>query len=416
MESNEDNAPVKAIQTGLIILLFCATALNYLDRQVLSLLKPTLQAEFHWSDTDYARLGEAFQYTAAASFLFVGWLVDRLGVRRALGIGVAVWSLAGMAHAFAGTIREFVIARIALAAAETVGTPAGVKAAAVYMPVEHRSIVFAIGNAAPNVGTIVAPLMIPPFAAIFGWQAAFLVTGGLGFVWIVFWILGTRNLKPVTQAPEALKAARGAAPPIREIIRDRRTWAIIGAKPLSDVAWFFMLFWIPDFFHRQFGMTQATLGWPVAVIYSLAACGALSSGFLFPALLRRGWSVNRARKSSMLTYALIILPLPLALLATNPWIAALIIGIALFAHQGFSTNLFGLTADLIPSDRVATVIGAGAVAGNLAGAWIITLAGWSLTNGHGYWPMFAICASGYLLALGWIHLMVPVVRLSTDPA
>lgn len=400
----------------LIFLLFCATALNYLDRQVLALLKPMLTDQFHWSDTDYAQLGEAFQYTAAASFLIVGWLVDRLGVRRALGIGVAVWSLAGMAHAFASTIREFVFARIALAAAETVGTPAGVKAAAVYMPVQHRSMMFAIGNAAPNVGTIIAPLMIPPFAAVFGWQAAFLVTGALGFVWLVFWILGTRNLKPVAQAPETLKAVRGAAPPIREIVRDRRTWAIIGAKPLSDVAWFFMLFWIPDFFHRQFGMTQATLGWPVALIYSLAACGALSSGFLFPALLRRGWSINRARKSSMFTYALIILPLPLALLANNPWVAALIIGIALFAHQGFSTNLFGLTADVIPSDRVATVIGAGAVAGNLAGAWIIKLSGWSLTNGHGYWPMFAICSCGYLLALGWVHLMVPNVRLSTDKA
>ena len=396
-------------QNGLMVLLFAAITLNYVDRQVLALLKPTLQSEFGWTDMQYASLGEAFQYAAAASFLFAGWIVDRLGVRRALGIGVVVWSIAGMAHAFAESVRQFVMARIVLAAAETIGTPSSVKAAAVYLPLERRSFALALGNSAPNIGQILTPLLIPPFALLFGWKAAFFFTGALGFIWIVAWLWGTRKIKPVVrQGKVAVDAVAKVA--WGELLRDRRTWAIIGAKPLSDVAWFFMLFWIPDFFNRVYGMGQGTLGYPTAIVYSFAALGALSSGLLFPRFVARGWSINRARKTSMLIYACVILPLPLALLAPNPWIASIIIGIALFAHQGFSTNLFGLTADIVPSSRVATVVSLGAVAGNIAGALIIKFTGWSLTTGHGYWPMFVICAVGYLLALLWIHILQPVIH------
>jgi ACS family hexuronate transporter-like MFS transporter len=395
----------------LIGLLFVAIALNYVDRQVLALLKPTLEARFDWSDQDYALLGTAFQITAAASFLFVGWFVDRFGVRRALGWGVGMWSLAGIAHAFAATVAQFVIARIALAAAETVGTPAAVKSAAVYLPVRERSFALGLGNTAPNIGAIITPLLIPPFALAFGWQAAFIVTGALGFIWLAFWIFGTRNLIPVEQ-PAALAQPGDAPSRINwgELFADRRTWAVIGAKLLSDLGWFFLLFFMPDFFARVFDMKQGTLGGPTAVAYSFAAIGALSSGLIFPALLGRGWSMNRSRKTSMFFYACMILPMPLAIYAPDPWTAAVIIGIALFAHQGFSTNVFGMTADAVPVARVATVIGAGAVAGNLSGAAMIWFAGYSLVHGWGYWPMFAICASAYLLALLWIHIMLPVIR------
>ena len=202
--------------------------------------------------------------------------------------------------------------------------------------------------------------------------------------------------------------------PWGELLRDRRTWAIVGAKLLSDLSWFFLLFWIPDFFNRVFGMTQATLGGPVALIYSMAALGALSSGLLFPRLVGLGWSVNRARKTSMLIYASIIVTMPLALLMHSPWSAALVIGAALFAHQGFSTNVFGLTADIVPTARVATVIACGAVGGNVSGALMIEFAGWSMTHGHGYWPMFVICGSAYLLATLWVHLLLPVIRQAED--
>ena len=402
----------KASRRLLIGLIFVAIALNYVDRQVLALLKPTLEAEFGWSNREYAMLGSAFQITAAASFLIVGWVVDRFGVRRALGWGVGLWSLAGIAHAFAATVTQFVAARVALAAAETVGTPAAVKSAAVYLPLKERSFALGLGNTAPNIGAILTPLLIPPFALAFGWKAAFIVTGALGFIWLFFWVWGTRRLVPITREGRAV--AEGAKVPLGEAARDRRTWAIVGAKFFSDLCWFFLLFWIPDFFSRQFGMTQGTLGWPVAIIYSFAAIGALSSGLLFPRLVERGWSVNRARKSSMLFYACMILPMPLAILAPNPWIASVIIGIALFAHQGFSTNIFGLAADVVPTARVATVIGAGAVAGNLSGAGMIEFAGWSIDSGLGYWPMFAVCASAYLVATLWVHVLLPVIRPSEE--
>lgn len=395
----------------LIALIFVAIALNYVDRQVLALLKPTLEREFGWSDREYALLGTAFQITAAASFLVVGWIVDRLGVRRALGWGVGLWSVAGMAHAAASTVAQFVAARVALAAAETVGTPAAVKSAAVYLPLQQRSFALGLSNTAPNIGAILTPLLIPPFALAFGWKAAFIVTGALGFVWLAFWVFGTRSLRPIAHAaPDLSPASAGAAISWGALVRDRRTWAIVGAKLLSDLGWFFLLFFMPDFFARVFGLKQGTLGGPTALAYSFAAIGALSSGLLFPALIRRGWTMNRARKTSMFFYACMILPMPLAILAPGPWSAAAIIGVALFAHQGFSTNIFGLTADAVPSGRVATVIGAGAVAGNLSGAAMIWFAGRALSMGLGYWPMFAICAFAYLLALGWVHLMLPVIR------
>lgn len=405
VQSND--ASLQAARRTLIILLFVAITLNYVDRQVLALLKPTLEAEFHWSDQQFAHLGSTFQIAAAAALFFVGPFVDRVGVRRALGIGVAVWSLAGMAHAFASSVQQFVVARVALAAAESIGTPAAVKAAAVYLPLKQRSFALGIGNVAPNIGAVLTPLLIPPLALAFGWRAAFVLTGALGFAWLVAWIIGTRRLVPVDAAPAVRTRIDWA-----EMLRDRRTWAIIGAKALTDCVWWFVLFWMPDFFHRVFGMSQGTLGLPIVLIYIMAALGALSSGLLFPRLIDRGLSVDAARKRSMLFYALLILPMPLALWSSGPWGAALAIGLALFAHQGFSTNIFGLASDVVPTARVATVIALGAVAGNLSGSAMLELTGWSLGAGHGYWPMFAICAGAYLAATLWVHVLLPVIRVA----
>lgn len=403
--SDDDIGALERSRRRLIILLFVAIALNYVDRQVLALLKPTLEARFGWDGQDYALLGTTFQITAAVAYAFVGWFVDRVGVRRALGWGVGVWSAAGIAHAVAATIGQFVAARIVLAAAETVGTPAAVKSAATYLPVRERSFALGLGNTAPNIGAIVTPLLIPPFALAFGWQAAFIVTGALGFVWLFCWVAGTHGLIPI-DGPRVEHAATDWA----ALFADRRTWAVVGAKLFSDLGWFFLLFFLPDFFAHVFGMSQATLGGPTALAYTFAAAGALSSGLVFPALLARGWTMNRARKASMLGYACLIVPLPLAIVAPGPWAAAVVIGVGLFAHQGFSTNVFGLAADAVPVARVGTVIGVGAVAGNLSGAAMIWFAGWSLAHGHGYWPMLAICSGAYLAALLWVQVMLPVIR------
>lgn len=400
----------RGLRILLIGLIFVATALNYVDRQVLALLKPTLEAEFAWSDQDFAHLGSAFQLAAAFALLGVGWFVDRFGVRFAYGLAVAIWSLAGMAHALAATVQQFVTARVALAVAESVNTPAAMKSAAVYLPVRERSVGIGIINTAPNIGAILTPLLIPPFALAFGWKAAFIVTGALGFIWLIFWVMSTKKLKPI-------HAPKPKADPVTnvnwsELVKDRRSWAVIGAKAITDLVWWFVLFWMPDFFNRAFGMGQAELGYPIAIIFTLAAIGAVTSGGLFPILLSRGLSLNRARKLSMAIYALAILPLPLALYVDSPWIAAALIGFALFAHQGFSTNIFGMTTDIVPTSRVASVIAMGAIAGNLTGLGIIEFTGWSLDQGIGYWPMFAVCTGAYLTALGWVHLMQPKLQLA----
>jgi len=395
----------------LIGLIFFATALNYVDRQVLALLKPTLEAEFSWTDQEFAHLGSIFQLSAALSLFGVGWFVDRFGVRFAYGLAVAVWSLAGMAHALAASVQQFVIARAVLAAAESVNTPAAMKAAAVYLPLQARSMGIGVINTAPNIGAILTPLLIPPFALAFGWQAAFVVTGALGFVWLLFWWMGTRDLQPASkeQTPDGVKVDW------RAVLADRRSWTIIGAKGFTDLVWWFVLFWMPDFFNRQFGMDQASLGWPIAVIFTLAALGALTSGGLFPILLTRGLSLNAARKTSMLFYALVVLVMPLAMLVDSPWTAAILIGLGLFAHQGFSTNLFGMATDIVPTKRIATVIALGAIAGNLTGTGMIEFTGWSLDSGLGYAPMFIICSGAYLSALAFIHLMQPVLIADGDP-
>lgn len=407
-----DQASMKAQMTRgalitLIALLFTVVALNYLDRQVLSLLKPTLQAEFNWTDTQFASLGTASQISAIAALFFVGWFVDRFGVIFGFTVAVAVWSLAGMGHAYATTVGGFMVARIILIFAETITTPASIKAVALYVPLEQRSIAIGVVNSASNIGSIVAPLLVIWLAVSFGWKAAFLITGAIGFVWIAFWLIGTRTLTPTPSAAASMSVATKTDWGV--MFRDHRTWAIALAKLLTDSVWWFLLFWIPDLFSKVYKLSQAELAWPIAIVYLMAAAGALSSGFLFPALLKRGFSVDRARKTSMFIYACLILPITLALYAGSPWIAAVIIGLALFAHQGFSTNIFGMTADIIPAARVGSVIAVGAIFGNFGGLATIQLTGFALDGGLGYWPLFVYSSCAYLAALLVIHMIVPVL-------
>ena len=396
----------------LIVLLFFGTILNYVDRQVLSLLKPTISAEYGWGDAEFAHFASASQLAAAGALLFVGWLIDKFGVRLAYGSAVAFWSVAGMAHAAAATVGQFVGARVALVAFEAVNTPAAVKAAAEYLPIKLRSMAMGIVNTAPNIGNILAPLTVVPFAVMFGWKAAFIVTGALGFVWLAFWIAGTRRLRPL---PRAAAPATGRSS-YSEAFADRKTWAIAGAKAITDMFWWFFTFWLPDLFNKVFQLSQSELIGPTALAFSLAAVGALTSGKLFGVLLGRGRSVNSARKTGMLLYALVILPIPLALTVDSAWTAAAIIGLGLFAHQGFSTNIFGFAADAIPARRVATVMAIGAIAGNLAGFGIQEATGALLTGGYGYAPLFYGAAVAYLLALGWVHLLVPKIVAEDEGA
>jgi MFS transporter, ACS family, hexuronate transporter len=399
--------PANGARWAIVAMVFFAVMLNYVDRQILALLKPTLEAQFHWSDGDYANMLSAFQVAAAVAFLGTGWLIDRVGLRLGFALGVGLWSLAGMAHAFATTVTGFIGARVVLGAAESIGTPAAVKSAATYFTHKERSLALGIGNTAPNVGAIVTPLIIPAIAVAFGWQAAFLVAGGLGLVWVVAWMF--------IRVPAV--AESGAEPaPVRwlDLLRKRETAAIAIAKVLSDQVWFFMLAWLPDLFHRMFGLPQGTVGLPVALAYTMAAAGAVSGGWLPTRLMTRGWTANRARKTTLLIYALLILPVTLVMWTSNPWAAALLLGLGLFAHQGFSTNVFGVATDVVPARAVGSTIGIAAFCGNLWSIVLIQLAAVSLARGWGYGPLLAICSVSYLVALGFIHLLIPVIRPVED--
>jgi ACS family hexuronate transporter-like MFS transporter len=384
----------------IVAMVFVAVMLNYVDRQILALLKPTLEAQFRWSDQDYANMGTAFQVATAFAFLGTGWFLDRVGLRIGFALGVLVWSLAGMAHAFATTVPAFFAARILLGIAESVGTPAAVKSAATYFNHKDRQIALGIGNTAPNIGAIVTPLFIPALALAFGWQAAFLVAGGLGLVWVVVWF-------SIRVQPVALDAVAPAPVPWLKVLWTRGTLAIAIAKVLSDQVWFFMLLWLPDLFHRLFGMEQGKLGLPVALVYLLAACGALTGGFLPSRLMAAGWSVDRARKVTMLGYALLVLPVVFVQSVSSPWSAALLLGLVLFAHQGFSTNVFGVVTDITPARSVGSRIGIAAFCGNLCSIGMIQFQAYALAQGWGYAPALAICAGSYLAALLAIHLLIP---------
>ena len=384
----------------IVAMVFFAVTLNYVDRQILALLKPTLEAEFNWSDQDYANMGTAFQVATAFAFLGTGWFIDRVGLRLGFALGVAVWSLAGMAHAFATGVSGFIASRVVLGVAESVGTPAAVKSAATYFDHRDRQIALGIGNTAPNFGAIVTPALIPPLAIAFGWQAAFLLAGGLGLLWVAVWFA-------IRVQPVALDAVDPA--PVRwlDVLKSRNTLAIALAKVLSDQVWFFMLLWLPDLFHRLFGMKQGSLGWPLVLVYSMAAAGALTAGWLPSRLMGAGWSLNRARKTAMFGYAVLVLPVVLVQSTGNPWVAALILGLGLFAHQGFSTNIFGVTTDVVRARAVGSTIGIAAFCGNLCSIGMIQFQAFALKAGWGYAPALAICAGSYLTALLIIHLIIP---------
>ncbi len=400
--SGKSGARSGAGRWAIVAMVFFAIMLNYVDRQILALLKPTLEAEFKWSDQDYANMVSAFQFSAAIAFLGTGWFIDRVGLRIGFALGVAVWSIAGMAHAFATGVMGFVVARVVLGAAESIGTPAAVKSAATYFTQKERSIALGVGNTAPNVGAIVTPLLIPLIAVTLGWKAAFLIAGGLGLVWVAVWFA-------IRVQPLAIEGEQPAPIAWTTLLRDRKTLALAIAKVLSDQVWFFMLSWLPDLFHRLFGLPQGTIGLPVALVYVFAALGALTGGWLPTWLMAKGWSVDRARKTTLLIYAVLILPVTLVLVVSSPWSAALLLGLGLFAHQGFSTNLFGLATDVFPARAVGSVIGMAAFCGNMWSIGLIQLAAFSLSRGWGYGPLLAICSGSYLLALLFIHLLIPKI-------
>ncbi len=399
---------------GICALLFFATTINYIDRQMISVLKPTLQAEYGWNETTYANIVFSFQLAYAIGYVVFGRLIDKLGARFGYSLAATIWGLAAMAHALANNATHFMIARFALGIGESGNFPAGVKAVAEWFPKKERAFAIGIFNAGANIGAILTPLIAPFLVIWFGWRVAFLFTGAIVFVWVVIWWTVYRRPREKTNlsAEELAYIESDPADAPGEVkwlplLRHRQTWAYALGKFMIDPIWWFFLFWLPSFFNQEHGLNLLTFGLPLAAIYILSDVGSIAGGWLSSKLIHRGWSVNKARKTAMLVCALCVPPVMLAPGVASVWGAVLLIGLATAAHQGFSANLYTIPSDLFPRKAVGAIIGIGGTIGAVGGMFMAKFTGWVLDATGSYMPMFVIAGSSYLLALLVIHLLVP---------
>jgi ACS family hexuronate transporter-like MFS transporter len=395
-------------------LLFAATAINYIDRQIIGVLKPTLQLEYGWSETDYAAIIFWFQTAYAIGFLGFGALVDRIGAKLGYTIAVIVWTIAHMAHAFAGSLFGFILARMALGLGESGNFPSGIKSVAEWFPKRERALATGLFNAGANVGAIITPLIVPAITLAFGWQAAFLITGLFTVVWLIVWLLVYRHPRatPNISAEELAYIESDPPDPVTKIawsriVSTRGAIAFALAKFLTDPIWWMFLFWLPDFFAKRYGLDLKSFGPPLVAVYILSDLGSIAGGWLSSAMIARGASINRARKTTMLICAIAVLPIMGAMYADNLWLAVAIVGLATAAHQGFSANIYTMSSDLFPRSAVGTVIGFGGTIGAIGGMAMSRYAGWVLDVIGSYTPIFIVAGSVYLIAVLAIHLLVP---------
>lgn len=398
-------------------LLFFATTINYIDRQVTGILAPTLQAEFGWSEKQYADITSYWTAAYAVGFLFVGRFIDRVGVRVGFAVAVVLWSIAAAAHGAVSSILGFALARFALGLGESGNFPAAIKSTAEWFPKQERAFATGIFNAGSNVGAIITALIVPWITLRYGWREAFVVTGLFGFVWLAFWWPMYRR---PAEHPRLLAAERAhieagsegeqatGSVPWRRLLGYRQTWAFVAGKFLTDGVWWFYMFWLPKFLDARYGIKLGKLALPLIVIYVVADVGSVFGGWLSGALIKRGWEVGRARKVTLLLAALAIVPTALAPTADSLWVAVALVSVAAAAHQWWSANLFTLTSDMFPRRAVGSVVGIGGFAGAVGGVLFQRTTGAVLQgNGSNYLPVFAYCGVAYVLALAIIHLLVP---------
>ena len=395
-------------------LLLAATTINYIDRQVLGVLAPELQKTFAWSETQYGYIVTAFQAAYAIGLVSAGAIIDRLGTRIGYALAVAVWSLAAMSHALVGSVVGFAIARFALGLGEAGNFPAALKTVAEWFPRRERAFATGIFNSGSNIGAIVAPLTVPIVAVTFGWQAAFLITGVLSVTWIIVWLSIYRppdNHPGVSQSELALIRSDPPESAVRvrwsQLVRHRQTWAFLLAKFLTDPIWWFFLFWLPKFFNSEHGLSLLGLGAPLVVIYVMADVGSIAGGWIAGRFIKRGWSVNRARKTAMLICGLAVVPVVFAAEVKSLWLAVGLVGLATAGHQGWSANVFTLPSDMFPRRTVASVVGIGGFGGAVGGMFIATFTGFLLETTGSYVPVFIMAGSAYLIALLVVHLLAP---------
>ena len=398
-------------------LLFFATTINYIDRQILSLLKPILDDQLHWTNAEFGLVNSAFQGAYGVSLLIFGWLIDKYGTKIGYAISIAAWSLAAMGHALVGSVTGFMAARVALGLGEGGNFPAAIKATALWFPKKERALATSLFNSGANVGAILAPAIVPWLALNFGWHSAFLAAGAVGFLWLFLWMpwFETPDKKTSVSKEELAWIHSDGAEvqsekiPWGRLLGYRQTWAFILPKLITDPVWWFFLIWLPDFFKQTRGL-DIKKSWVLLVtIYSIVTVLSIAGGWLTGHLTKMGWSVNRARKTGMLFFALCVVPI-LAVKGASDWGAVLLIGLAGAAHQAFSANLFTTVSDSFPKQAVASVIGIGGMAGAIGGMVFPIVTGILLDHfkaagnvAAGYGVLFSFCAAAYLVSLALLQ-------------
>jgi ACS family hexuronate transporter-like MFS transporter len=409
-------------------LLFAATAINYVDRQTIGVLKPTLQAELKWTESSYADIVFWFQAAYAIGYLSFGPIIDRIGARLGYAIAFTLWTLAHIGHGFVHTITQFALVRFALGLGESGSFPSSLKAVSEWFPQQQRALAVGIFNAGSNVGAIVTPLVVPVVTLLWGWRAAFVVTGAVTLVWLVAWLLMYRNPAEharvsaselaYIRAGEAASPVAAAAGPVSwaKLLTLRQTWAYVLGKFLTDPIWWLYLFWLPDFLGKRYNLDLQSFGPPLVAIYLLSDVGSVLGGWGSSRLMQRGRSANAARKTTLTICAILVIPIVIAQFVSQLWIAVAIIGLATAAHQAWSANLMTLPSDMFPRVAVGSVVGIGGMAGAVGGMLMSKYNGYILDAFGSYQPIFAIAGGAYSVAIVVIHSLSPRLQRVSEQA
>ena len=397
-------------------LLFFATTINYVDRQVLGILTTddSFKATIGWDPIKYGWINGAFQAAYAVGLLVVGGFMDRFGTRKGFSFAMVFWSLAAMAHSFARSALGFGVARIALGLGEAGNFPAAIKTVAEWFPKKERALATGIFNSGSNIGAIVAPLTVPIIAINYGWQWAFILTGSLGFIWLVFWVVlyHKPQFDPKLSRGELAYIMSDQEEPLKRIpwarlIPHRQTWSFSIGKFLTDPIWWVWLFWVPPILNEKFHVNISGIALPLVVIYLIADIGSIGGGYLSSALIKRGRSVNQSRKIAMLICALCVVPVVYVPFTTSLWTAVLLIALAAAAHQGWSANIFTTASDMFPRQAVGSIVGFGGMTGSIGGVILQATVGYVKDYTGSYFTVFVIAASAYVIALTIMHILTP---------
>ncbi len=403
-------------------LLFAATVINYIDRQMIGVLKPTLMDDLGWSEAGYARVIVFFQAAYAIGYIGFGRFVDVVGARVGYAVAFVIWQLAHIAHGGAYSLTQFAMARFGLGIGEAGNFPAGIKAVTEWFPAKERAFAIGLFNAGANVGAIVTPLLVPVLVVAYGWRMAFVITGVAAFVWLIAWwtIYRSPREHAKVSAAELAWIEQDPADPVepigwRKLGALRETWAYALGKFFIDPIWWFFLFWLPGYLGDRYGLDLLSFGPPLVAVYLISDIGSIAGGWLSSRLIKSGRTVNFARKATMLISAIAVLPVCFAQSIDNLWLAVLVIGVATAAHQAFSANLYTLPSDLFPRAAVGSVIGIGGTVGAVGGMLMSFYAGEVLERIGSYAPLFAVAGAAYFLALLSVHLLSPrLARVSVE--